>query len=192
MWLLLCLAAIGCIVLGMGVPVTATYIILVVLVAPALIPFGVPSMAAHMFIFYFGTMSFLTPPVCLSVFVACSIAKSKIGGTAISALRLAILGYLLPFAFVYNSAYLGYGSWLQICEAIVSGIVGVMLLALGLIGFWRCVIPMWARLLCCGVGIVVLLLNHVNFYILPIAFIVLFAMIFVWRGNENSTSTAIA
>lgn len=135
-WLLLIFAALGCIILGMGVPVTATYIILVILVGPALVQLGINEMAAHMFVFYYGTLSFLTPPVCLAVFVAASIAKSDPMPTAVYALRYAVVAYLVPFAFVFNEAYLFQGDWHDILHAIVAGIAGVLWISIGLVGYF--------------------------------------------------------
>lgn len=135
-FLLLLFAALGCIILGMGVPVTATYIILVILVGPALVEVGVSEIAAHMFVFYFGTLSFLTPPVCLAVFVASSIAQSSPMPTAFYALRFAIIAYLMPFIFVFNDAFLFQGDANGIANAIVGGVVGVFLLSIGLVGFF--------------------------------------------------------
>ncbi|ROO28974.1 TRAP transporter permease [Salinisphaera orenii] len=157
-WLLLGFAAIGCIVLGMGVPVTATYIILVILVGPALVEVGVDDLSAHMFVFYFGTLSFLTPPVCLAVFVAASIAQSPPMRTAGYALRFAIVAYLIPFVFVFNPAFLFQGTWLEIANATVAGIVGVFLLSAGLVGYLKAPLSIALRVLLVGAGLVALFL----------------------------------
>lgn len=135
-WLLLVFAAIGCIVLGMGVPVTATYIILIILIGPALVQMGVNELAAHMFVFYFGTLSFLTPPVCISVFVAASLAKSAPMRTALYSLRFAIVAYIIPFAFVFNGSYLLQGEAEGIANAVVGAVAGVFLLSIGVVGYF--------------------------------------------------------
>ncbi|GGB87531.1 ATP-binding protein [Marinobacterium zhoushanense] len=152
-WLLLMFAAVGCIVLGMGVPVTATYIILVILVGPALTQVGVNELAAHMFVFYFGTLSFLTPPVCLAVFVAVSIAGSGPWSTAFYALRFAVIAYLIPFVFVFNDAFLMQGGTLEIVQAVLAGSVGVFLLSISLVGYWSGVVSSLLRLVAFAVGI---------------------------------------
>lgn len=152
-WLLLMFAAVGCIVLGMGVPVTATYIILVILVGPALTQVGVNELAAHMFVFYFGTLSFLTPPVCLAVFVAASIAGSGPWSTAFYALRFAVIAYLIPFVFVFNDAFLMQGGTLEIVQAVLAGSVGVFLLSISLVGYWSGVVSSLLRLVAFSVGI---------------------------------------
>jgi TRAP transporter 4TM/12TM fusion protein len=131
--ILIAISALSCIVLGMGVPVTATYVILIGLVAPALIEFGVSQLSAHLFVFYFGTLSFLTPPVCLSVFVAANLARSGITETAVEAMKIAAPAYLLPIIFIYQPALIGEGGWLQ--STIVIGIVavGLALLSYGMV-----------------------------------------------------------
>jgi TRAP transporter 4TM/12TM fusion protein len=133
-WLLLLFAALGSIVLGMGVPVTATYIILVVLIGPALVKAGVPELSAHMFIFYFGTLSFLTPPVCISVFVAAAIAKAEPMKTAFFAVRLAVVAYVIPFLFVFNDAFLMQGGTAETANALIGSVGGIVLLSVGLVG----------------------------------------------------------
>ena len=148
-----CLGLIGCIILGMGVPVTATYIILVILIGPALVQVGIDKLAGHMFVFYFGTLSFLTPPVCLAVFVAASIAGSKPMISAVHALRYAIVAYIIPFAFVFNEAYLFQGPWQQIAEAVVAGIVGVILISAGLVGYFRAPLSMPVRVVVIAGGL---------------------------------------
>lgn len=153
LFLLLLISAACCIILGMGVPVTATYIILVVLIAPALSRFGVPDLNAHMFVFYFGTLSFITPPVCLAVFVATSIAKSGIMETAIEALKLAIVGYVIPFIFIFNGAFLFQGSGDSVLRAIIAGGIGVVFLAVGVTGYWRNLLGGFLRLAAIAVGI---------------------------------------
>jgi len=122
---LILVSACACIVLGMGVPVTATYVILIGLVAPALVSFGVPELSAHLFVFYFGTLSFLTPPVCLSVFVASNLARSGIMPTAIESLKIATPAYLLPVLFLYQPALIGQGDWLTILYVSFLAAIGI-------------------------------------------------------------------
>ncbi|MDA8549256.1 TRAP transporter fused permease subunit [Litoricolaceae bacterium] len=122
---LILVSACACIVLGMGVPVTATYVILIGLVAPALVSFGVPELSAHLFVFYFGTLSFLTPPVCLSVFVASNLARSGIMPTAIESLKIATPAYLLPVLFLYQPALIGQGDWLTILHVSFLAAIGI-------------------------------------------------------------------
>ena len=110
LFLALLLTAMGSIVLGMGLPTTAAYVVLAALGAPALIQLGVPVLAAHLFIFYFGCISNVTPPVSLAAYAASGIAGSPPLKTAWTAMVLASAGFLVPFMFVYGPALLLMGS----------------------------------------------------------------------------------
>ncbi len=155
-WALLGLAAVASIVLGMGVPVTATYIILVILVGPALVAAGINELAAHMFVFYFGTLSFLTPPVCISVFVAAALAKADPMKTAFFAVRLAAVAYIIPFVFVFDEGFLLAGGSLAIANAVVGSVAGVLLLSIGLVGFFVAPLPMPLRAITFATGLAAL------------------------------------
>ncbi|MGD2167190.1 MAG: TRAP transporter fused permease subunit, partial [Gammaproteobacteria bacterium] len=103
---MLALTAAISIVLGMGMPTTAIYVVLSVVLAPALVRMGISSMAAHLFIFYFGLLSFLTPPVAIASFVAAGLAGSNMWTTSWEGVKLAAVAYLLPFLWCYNGALL--------------------------------------------------------------------------------------
>ncbi len=109
LFLALLLTALGSIVLGMGLPTTAAYVVLAALGAPALIQLGVPVLAAHLFIFYFGCISNVTPPVSLAAYAASGIAGSPPLKTAWTAMVLASAGFLVPFMFVYGPPLLAGG-----------------------------------------------------------------------------------
>ncbi len=98
--------AAACIVMGSGVPTTPTYIILAAIVAPALAQLGVPQLATHFFVFYFGVLADVTPPVALAAFAAAGIARSEPMRTGMTAFRLSMGKALVPFAFVYTPALL--------------------------------------------------------------------------------------
>ena len=132
--ILLFLAAIGAIILGMGMPIAATYIMLVILIAPALVQTGIEPLAAHMFINFFGAMSFVTPPVCVACFVAAGIAESTPMKTGFTSMRLGISAYLVPFAFCYSTALLLMGSGNDIAMSAMATILAVISIAIGLSG----------------------------------------------------------
>ena len=134
-FLLLVLAAIGAVILGMGMPIAATYIMLVILIVPALEHAGIPPLAAHMFINFFGAMSFVTPPVCVAAYVAAGIAKSKPMETGFLSTRLGIGAYLVPFAFCYSTGLLLIGSWTGIVYALLPTTIGIVFIAIGLAGY---------------------------------------------------------
>lgn len=189
-WLLLLFAALGCIVLGMGVPVTATYIILVILVGPALVQVGVNELSAHMFVFYFGTLSFLTPPVCLAVFVAASIAEANPWRTALYALRFAVIAYLIPFVFVFNDAFLMQGSVAGIVHAVLAGIVGVFLLAVSLVGHWVQPVHPLLRLVALVAGLLAFWVGATSWIVLLFTLFALIALYALQRRNRVNTAIA--
>lgn len=133
----LLLTALGSIVLGMGLPTTAAYVVLAALGAPALVELGVPLLAAHLFIFYFGALSNVTPPVSLAAFAAAGIAGSPPMRTALTGMGLAGAGFLVPFAFVYGPGLLLIGSAGEIVLAVVTGLAGVVALAAAVVGWLR-------------------------------------------------------
>jgi TRAP-type uncharacterized transport system fused permease subunit len=98
--------AVACIIMGAGVPTTPTYIILAAIVAPALAQLGVPQLATHFFVFYFGVLADVTPPVALAAFAAAGIARSEPMRTGMTAFRLSMGKALVPFAFVYTPVLL--------------------------------------------------------------------------------------
>ncbi len=132
---LLLLTMVASLIVGLGLPIIVSYLVLAVLVAPALIQMGVEPIAAHLFIFFFALVSDLTPPVAPGAFVAAGIAGAKIMRTAWMACRLGLVVYLLPYMFVYNNALLLKGSLEDILLAATTGIMGVFALSCGLQGF---------------------------------------------------------
>ncbi len=136
MHLLLLLTAAASIVLGMSMPVTASYIILAVLAAPALTEAGVPEMAAHLFIFYFAILSFITPPVCVAVYIASAIARSKPMETAMHAMKLGVVAYVVPFVFVADPALLMNDAPGDIALAFLAAVIGFIGLAVALQGYY--------------------------------------------------------
>lgn len=139
-FVMLLLTAVICIILGMGMPTAAVYIVLVAVIAPALIEMGLLPIAAHMFIFYFGLLSMLTPPVAIASMVAAEMAGSDMWRTGFVALQLAVAAYLMPFLWVFNPALLFEGSWQAIVivtiTCLVAGaLIGQTVIAAGRDGF---------------------------------------------------------
>jgi len=132
---LLLLTAIACFILGMGMTSLPIYIMLVVLVAPALTKSGVLPIAAHLFIFYWALVSFITPPVCIAAFVAAAIAGSKPFETGWQATRLGIVSFIIPFMFVYGPALLLEGPIGDIILAVITSVIGIVALAAGVAGY---------------------------------------------------------
>ena len=138
---------IACIILGMGMPTSAAYLIGAILMAPALVKMGLSVIAAHMFVFYFAVISMITPPVALATYAAAAIAKVDIWKTGFVGLRLALAGFLVPYAFVYNNGLLATGPLLDIIWVTVTVSIGVILLAAAIIGYFVIVPTKVERLL---------------------------------------------
>jgi TRAP transporter 4TM/12TM fusion protein len=133
---LLMIAACLSFLMGMGMGALVIYMTLAALVAPVLIDMGVHFLAAHLFIFYWGVVSLITPPVCIGAFVAAGIAKSHPMKTGWQATRLGIATFIIPFAFVYSPVLLLEGALLPMALAIVTGVLGAVLLSIGTIGYF--------------------------------------------------------
>jgi len=134
--LLLVLTAIVSIILGMGMPTTAVYVLLAVLVAPGLAKLGIEPIAAHLFIFYFGMLSMITPPVCMASYAAASIGKTDPIKTGWEAMRLCAIAYIVPFLFVFSPSLLLIGHWYEVVLSIITAIIGAILLGVGLVGYF--------------------------------------------------------
>jgi TRAP transporter 4TM/12TM fusion protein len=133
-WLLF-LTMIASLILGLGLPIIVSYLVLAVLVAPALTQMGVDPLAAHLFIFFFALVSDLTPPVAPGAFVAAGIAGADMMKTAWMACRLGLVVYILPYMFVYNNALLLKGDLDDIIISAVTAFIGVYALACGIQGY---------------------------------------------------------
>ncbi|MEZ5652847.1 MAG: TRAP transporter fused permease subunit [Burkholderiaceae bacterium] len=126
--MLLVLAAVVSIVLGMGMPTAAVYIVLVTVVAPAIVDFGVDALGAHLFLFYFGLMSMLTPPIAIGSIVAARLANADMWKTGYYGMRLALSAYVLPFLWIYNPAVLTHGTPFEVFVVVSNIVVAAFLL----------------------------------------------------------------
>jgi len=133
---MLFLGAIVSYILGMGMTITACYIILAIVLVPALTPLGFDVMAIHLFVLYCGLFSFITPPVALAAYVAAVIGGANFWKTAFQAMRLGFVKYLVPFFFVYNPALILHGnSGLAIAETVAAAFLGVFILGSSIEGY---------------------------------------------------------
>jgi TRAP transporter 4TM/12TM fusion protein len=152
LWLALVYTTFAAFILGLSLPTTAVYLTLAIIVAPGLVQMGVPKMAAHMFIFYMGVTSDLTPPTCLSPFAAAAIAGSPPMATAWQAMRLGAVLFIVPFMFVYQPALLMMGPWPQILLAAGTAALGVICLAAALQGWLRTHVTFVERVILLAAG----------------------------------------
>jgi TRAP transporter 4TM/12TM fusion protein len=144
--LLLVMSAVACIVFGLGMPTPAAYILVALLGVPALVRYGVPELAAHMFVFYFANMSAITPPIAVAALVAAKIADADYMKTSFAALRLGLPGFILPFLFVNSPGILGLegGIGRQLLE-FATALIGVVALTIVISGFIDRRIALWQR-----------------------------------------------
>lgn len=153
---LLVLSAGVCIVLGMGLPTLAVYVLLASLVAPALVEVGLEPMAAHLFVLYFGMMSMITPPIALAAFAAASIARADPMQTGWASVKFGWLAFVIPFLFAFSPTLILVGEPGEIVLAIVTASLGVWLVSAGLAGYFAARMSMAQRGLFCVAGIATL------------------------------------
>jgi TRAP transporter 4TM/12TM fusion protein len=147
MYLLLFLGAFASFILGMGMTITACYVFLAVVMAPALVDMGLYPLAVHFFVMYWGMASFITPPVALGSFAAASLAGASPMETGLQSMRLGITTYIVPFFFVLNPALILHGPAWEIVYTIITCAVGLWVIGSSLegysIGIGR--LPVWSR-----------------------------------------------
>ena len=151
----LLLTMLCCIVLGMGVPTTANYCIMAATCAPILIQLGIPVVAAHFFVFYFGIVADITPPVALAAYAGSAIAKSKPMKTAINATKLAIAAFIVPYIFAFNPIMLFEGEFtaFEMVSVVVTAFIGLFCISAALNGHLFKKVPMVLRLALIGGGL---------------------------------------
>ncbi|MGG4452691.1 TRAP transporter permease [Brevibacillus porteri] len=154
LFLTLFFTMIASLILGMGTPTTANYIITSTIAAPALIQLGVPAIAAHMFTFYFGIVADITPPVALAAFAASGIAKSKPIKTGVESTRLSIAAFMAPYIFVVSPALLLINtSLLESIWVMLTSTLGMIGVGAGLIGYWMSKLNVLERILAVAGGV---------------------------------------
>jgi len=178
LFIALFLTMLCCIVLGMGVPTTANYCIMAATYAPILIRMGVPALAAHFFVFYFGIVADITPPVALAAYAGSAIAKSNPMKTAFNASRLAIAVFIVPYVFCYSPALLMIDTGvLQVLQISITALFGIFGVAAGLEGYLAHKMnPVIRVLLICG-GLLLIITSLVT----DIIGIVLIVGCIIWQ-----------
>ncbi len=152
----LLLTMLTAIILGMGLPTTAAYLVLATVVAPALAKMGLPLLTAHLFVFFYGCVSTITPPVALASYVAAGIAKADINRVGWTAFAYGITCYILPFMFVFGPGLMLTGSVFEVGLAILSASLGVFAIAVAVIGYLALPLTMLMRMLAAAAGLALL------------------------------------
>ncbi|MBL6967157.1 MAG: TRAP transporter fused permease subunit [Desulfobacteraceae bacterium] len=159
---LLIMIGLAAFILGMGMTAVGVYILTVVLLAPALIKAGVEPIAAHMFLFYFGCLSFITPPVCVDAYIAAGISGGSPFKTGFRAMRLGFAAYLVPWAFVFNPGILMIGSPLNIISASCFVTLGAISIGVAFEGYFLKKLRMWEKVLVALSGICIFVPNPIT------------------------------
>ena len=184
----LILAMLVCAILGMGLPTTASYIVVATAVAPALTSLGVDTLAAHLFLFYFASLSAITPPVAVASYAAAGIAQENPMKVGFTAVKIGITGFILPFAFALNNDYIIFNFDFQTLLTWISGIVVSYSLACALQGYVEDKVTIFERigyLIACGLAITP--------YVVPsIAGWALFGVLYGFRQIEAKKKRAAA
>ena len=146
-----------CIVLGMGVPTTANYCIMAATCAPILIRMGVPAIAAHFFVFYFGFVADLTPPVALAAYAGAAIGQANPMKTAMTATKLAVGAFIVPYVFALNPAMLFVDTnALEVITICITSFVGIFAVSASLEGYFLTNMALWQRLLAAAGGLMLI------------------------------------
>ncbi|MDD4011679.1 MAG: TRAP transporter fused permease subunit [Sphaerochaetaceae bacterium] len=146
-----------CIILGMGLPTTAAYVLAAAVLAPPLVSLGFPLLVVHLFIMYYACLSAITPPVCVAVFMASGLAKAKWFKVGCLSCMIALPVFIIPFTFCYNEALMLNGSFIDIVLAILTAIIGVVFIDVASTGYFKKDVSIASRLIlaACGVLLVI-------------------------------------
>lgn len=194
LWLTMIFTMLCSILLGMGVPTTANYIIQATISAPALCALGVPTIAAHLFVFYFGIVADITPPVALAAFAGSGIAGASPVKTGFNATRLGIAAYLVPYMFVMNPVMVlvnvnGDPTWLfvlVVLQSIITAMVGMVGVATGFTGYFRTKCGWAERFLLLAAGLAMLIPGTAT----DVIGIVVIAGIWLLQGSRRKKAMA--
>lgn len=193
LFIALFLTMLCCIVLGMGVPTTANYCIMASTTAPILITLGIPKVAAHFFVFYFGIVADITPPVALAAYAGSAIAKSNPMKTGVNATKLAIAAFIVPYIFAYSPTLLLLDQGvLNAIQIIITSVLGIFGVAAALNGFVFTKVSLPVRLLFAAGGLTLLVPSTLTDIIglLVVLGMILLQYMLSKRGNKNTPKSA--
>jgi TRAP transporter 4TM/12TM fusion protein len=177
------LTMIAALILGTGLPTSATYIITSIMAAPALVQLGVPLLAAHMFVFYFGILADLTPPTAISTYATSAIAGADVWRTQWVAMMLALSGFVIPFSFVYDPALLLMNaSIVHIVIRTAAATLGIVMLGTGVIGYLRAPTRPWERLALLGGAVLLIFPGTLS----SVAGVACFVAVWVAQGSRGA------
>lgn len=187
----LLMVGIACIVMGAGIPTTPTYIILASIAAPALYELGVPLIATHFFVFYYGVLADVTPPVALAAYAAAGIGGSEPMRTGVTAFRLSMGKALVPFMFVYAPSLLFIDfTWAEFTLALLSGMLSIFSLSVAYIGYFKAEVKAYEKVLLTLAGLI-LIANDVIWISVGAAIALGILALNVLRAKKNAASRPV-
>jgi len=157
LFLILVLTGMIALILGMGMPTTAVYVVVALTLAPAIVKIGIVPLAAHLFVFYWAMLSMITPPICIAAFAGAAIARTSPMKTGYACMRLGIIAYIIPFVFVFDPLLLLEGPPLMVALALVTATLGTLAIGIGIVGYFARPVGWLSRLLLLagGVGLLI-------------------------------------
>lgn len=178
-------------ILGMGSPTTANYVITSTIAAPAIIALNVPELSAHMFVFYFGIVADITPPVALAAFAASGIAGGEPIKTGINSSKLAIAAFIIPYMFVYSPQLLMINTtFFQLIWVIITAFCGMIAIGGALIGFWYRKLNILERLLSLAAGLLLIYPEGISDIVGACIFIGMIVLQLFFKNNKNMKTPA--
>ena len=206
LFLTLFFSVFACIILGMGLPTTATYIIMAAMTAPAILTIsadlglGLPVVAVHLFVFYYGIVADDTPPVGLCAYAAAGIANADPIKTGWKSFRLDLAAFTLPFMFIYNPKLLMYNTnWMELMYIVPMCILGMFCWSVFIQGHWKTHTYIWERFL--YLALAFLLVNpshlsiggiHINQHLVNFVGVVSLALLYLWQRYRSRPAPAAA
>ncbi|MRX74325.1 TRAP transporter fused permease subunit [Bacillus lacus] len=185
--LTLFLTMIAAIVLGMGSPTTANYVITSTIAAPAIILLGIPDLSAHLFVFYFGIIADITPPVALAAFAAAGVAGGEPLRTGLQSAKLAIAAFIIPYMFVLSPELLMIDTtWQELIWVLITALSGMIAIGAAMIGFWMRHMHVAERVLSLAAGLMLIYPEGFSDTAGLILFGVLFALQFIWKRDKQN------
>ncbi|MEK4026400.1 TRAP transporter permease [Sporosarcina sp. FSL W7-1283] len=187
--LLLCiLTMFASIIMGMGLPPVASYLVLAILAAPAMVDLGVPPIAAHLFIFYYGTLSAITPPVALAAYAAAGLSKTSPMKVSLVACRLALVAFIVPYMFIFGPELILIGSTGSIIFATVTALMGVYAIAVSLEGYFTAKLNFFSRVILFAGSIMLIRVDVLS----SVIGLVVIVLVLLYEGKfANKTNKAI-
>ncbi|MGG0719044.1 TRAP transporter permease [Robertmurraya massiliosenegalensis] len=183
----LMLTMVACIVLGMGSPTTANYVITSTIAAPAIILLGIPDLSAHLFVFYFGIVADITPPVALAAFAAAGVSGGEPIKTGVNSAKLAIAAFIIPYMFVLSPELLMIDTtWYHLIWIVFTAIAGMMAIGSGVIGFWQRKLHWLERILGIVGGLMLIYPEGMSDIIGLVIFLIIVALQFFVNGKGKA------